>query len=81
MNNFRIKLCCFLISLSITLIMPEECSGNIAVMNLVKIGRIKTDSEIPSWLQILGMVIGITLGFCITLGFMFLAFGGYLYET
>ena len=81
MKNFRIKLCCFLISLTITLIMPEDWSGNIAVINLVKIGRIKTDAEIPSWLQILGMALGIALVFCAILGFMFLVFGGYLYET
>ena len=36
-------------------------------------------SEAPEWLQILFMALGIALGFCIVLGFMFLAFGGYLY--
>ena len=68
-------------SLTITLIMPKEWSCNGSVINLVKIGRIKTDTEIPEWLQILGMALGIALVFCAILGFMFLVFGGYLYET
>ena len=81
MNNFRIKLCCFLMSLTITLIMPKEWSSNGSVINLVKIGRIKTDTEIPEWLQILLMTLGIALGFCVFFWFMYFVFAGYLYEV